>query len=415
MKILLLATYSIVEPRHGGQLRTRHIFEEYKKAGIDVDYAGIFPEGAYLQHADTDLQLPGDLGGRTLEPYEHPVYDHVWGLHIASTALARQALLERIRANRYDYIQIDLLYVWPLVRQCLAELDSQEHRPGIIYSSQNIEHEMKKQVLSQLGAPQFSVDRYSDEVLALERELAHDADFVFAVSEADRDYLNVIGERSDCVLAKNGTSPSTVSIEATEDWRPVLPADPFAVFISSAHPPNAVGFFSVLGQSLAFLPPDRKIVIAGGVTEVIERSKSYKKWAAINNSRTLRLGVVDDIGIAAMRRFAHVFVLPLTAGGGSNIKTAEALLTGAYVLGTPTAFRGFEAFISEPGVYVESDPAAYRSRLFRLLHSDRLQLSDTALAFRRQVLWESTLAAMPACLLNTTQSSRHAQGTPDLD
>ena len=73
MRVLLLATYSIVEPRHGGQLRTRHIYEEYKKASIAVDYCGVFPRDAYPQRAQDDLELPGDLGGRVLARFEQPV------------------------------------------------------------------------------------------------------------------------------------------------------------------------------------------------------------------------------------------------------------------------------------------------------------------------------------------------------
>ncbi|MEJ8811735.1 hypothetical protein WKW77_11710 [Variovorax ureilyticus] len=412
MKVLLSATYPLVEPRHGGQLRTRHIYEIYKKAGIDVDYVGIFPEGAYTQRADTDLQLPGELGGRTLQEHEQALYDYVWGMHIANNELARCSLLKRIRAGRYDYIQIDLLYVWPLVRECLSQLGPDEPRPRIIYSSQNIEHEMKRQILQELGAPAGTVEQYGKEVFELERDIARKASHVFAVSESDRNTLNVISDRNDCVLAKNGTSYSTVSERATEDWRPVLPSDPFAVFISSGHLPNAVGFSTVMGQSMAFLPPDRKLVIAGGVTEVIERTKAYRRWSGINNARTLRLGIVDDIGIAAMRRFAHVFILPITAGGGSNIKTAEALLTGAHVLGTPTAFRGYEEYIDEPSVYVEADPVRFRARLVELLHSGRAKLSDADLVARKRLLWESALSAMPAQLFK--ESSLHAHGTTDL-
>ncbi|HYP82107.1 hypothetical protein [Variovorax sp.] len=414
MKILQLATFPIVEPRHGGQLRTRHIYDEYRKAGIDVDFVGIFPQGAYSQHASSDLQLPGDLAGRVLREYEHPVYDYIWGTHIASLPVARDALLARIRQATYDFIQIDHICAWPLARECLSILRPGEAKPRIIYSAHNIEHEMRRQVLRELRAPSAAIEQYGDAVLALEREVATRATHAFAVSTVDRNFINSVGRRNDCVQAKNGTAYSTVPEIATEDWRPVLPRDPFAVFISSGHLPNAVGFSAALGDSLAFLPPDRKLVIAGGVTPVIERTEPYRRWAAINNSRTLRLGVVDDIGIAAMRRFAHVFVLPITAGGGSNIKTAEALLTGAHVLATPTAFRGFEEYIDEPAVHVEADPDRFRKKLVALLEGERAQLTEAEQAVRKRLLWESTLSPMISKLLSLEESSPNAQGTAGL-
>ncbi|KPU94372.1 hypothetical protein APR50_08155 [Variovorax paradoxus] len=407
-KVLIIATFPIIEPRHGGQLRTRHIYEAYRKAGIEVDYVGFFPEGSYPRHATTDIVLPGTLGGRPLEECEHVVYDHLWGLHIATTRQARDALLRVLRSKPYDFIQIDHLYLWPLVRACLAELGPQEHRPRIVHSAHNIEHAMKRQILAQSGATEALVAQHGEDILALEREITLEAEIVFAVTAADQAYLNELGQREDAVLAPNGTSPPDASPDAIETWKRALPREPFAVFVSSAHPPNAVGFFSVFSQSLAFLPPDRKLVIAGGVTSLLEKHREYRRWAGINDDRTLRLGIVDDAGIAALRRLGHVYILPITAGGGSNIKTAEALLTGAYVIGTSTAFRGFEDFIGDPGVFVEDDPHAFRARLFELLHRERLAIGEAELNHRRRLLWESTLAPMPTHLLATFARHAHA-------
>lgn len=399
-KVLLVATYPIVEPRHGGQLRTRHIHDEYIKAGIEVDYCGIFPEGIYPDHSERDVQFPGDLDGRELQDYERAVYDHIWGLHVADMPAARDCIVHRLKEGRYDFVQIDLLYAWPLLRRCIDELPPDARRPRLIYSSQNIEHQMKRQVLSLLGAPDAVVDQYQQEVRDIEVDLIERADLLFAVSAEDRDEINAAGKRLDCVLARNGSMPLQVAEEATEPWREVLPGEPFAVFISSAHLPNAVGFFSLFGGSLAFLPPGRRLVIAGGVTGVIEANPTYRQWAAINDARSTRLGTVDDVGVAAVRRFGHVFVLPITAGGGSNIKTAEALLTGAYVLGTSTAFRGYEQYMEAPGVFVEDDPRAFRDRLLQLLSMDRAAPAPETLTARRQLLWDASLAPMPAKILD---------------
>ncbi len=407
-RVLIIATFPIVEPQHGGQLRTRHIYEQYKKAGIEVDYAGFFPKGSYSRFASADVELPGVLDEQPLKDHEHVVYDHLWGLHIATTAQARSALLRLLRAKPYDFVQVDHLYLWPLLRQCLAELGPDEHRPRVIHSAHNNEHAMKTQILAQSGAPEAAIKQHGDDILALERDITTQAEIVFAVTEADQAYLNQLGQRDDCVLAPNGTSLPEVPTEAIEAKRQSLPKEPFAVFVSSAHPPNAVGFFSVLGQSLAFLPPDLRIVIAGSVTRLLESSSDYRKWSGINDHRTIRLGVVDDVTIAALRRFAHVYILPITAGGGSNIKTAEALLTGNYVLGTSTAFRGFEEYIHEPGVFVEDDPHAFRARLLDLLSRQRLDPSEASLATRQRLLWESTLAPMPAHLLATFARYAHA-------
>ena len=45
-------------------------------------------------------------------------------------------------------------------------------------------------------------------------------------------------------------------------------------------------------------------------------------------------------------------LLPITYGGGSNLKTAEALLTGHPIIATAKAFRGCEVFTDMPGMII---------------------------------------------------------------
>jgi hypothetical protein len=401
IKILMLANYPIVEPRHGGQLRTFHIKQEYARAGIEVDLVSFFQEGGYQYYESTDIPLPGSLAVTINKEFDYAVYDYLSALHVAQDPVIYDKLASKIRTGGYDYVQLEQPYFWPVVKKILASQSSEAAgtAPRVIFSSQNIEYEMKEEVLHKIKAPQDYVSLISDSIRQIEIELVRSAHITFAVSEQDRVKLQELGGRNDVVLLPNGVGKLDVDPQSVEGWRAIVPKEPFATYISSAHLPNAVGFFSLLGNSLAFLPPDRKMVVAGGVCQLIERSEEFNKWISINRSRSILFGPVDNIGVAALRKFTQVFVLPITTGGGSNIKTAEALVTGAYVLGTSTAFRGFEHFANEAGVFIEDDPQAFRSRLVSLLSLPPNKVSEDSRRKRESLLWENTLKEISKVVL----------------
>lgn len=127
-----------------------------------------------------------------------------------------------------------------------------------------------------------------------------------------------------------------------EAWKKKLPPGPFALFVGSAHPPNISGFFDVLGDSLGFLAPDRSAHLRRWQRRPAPPPihPAFQRWKPLNESRIQILGMLDDADLAAVKSLAHLFILPISEGGGSNIKTAEALYSGKYVLGTPTSSAG---------------------------------------------------------------------------
>jgi hypothetical protein len=83
-------------------------------------------------------------------------------------------------------------------------------------------------------------------------------------------------------------------------------------------------------------------------------------------------------------------------GAGSNIKTAEALLSGKYVIGTPVAFRGFENFVELPEVRVADGPKKIQAALHEVLKLPRLAetVPMTGEAPRLTLTWESALGGL---------------------
>ena len=60
----------------------------------------------------------------------------------------------------------------------------------------------------------------------------------------------------------------------------------------------------------------------------------------------------DDIDSLILKSAG--MLLPIWTGGGSNLKTAQALLSNRTLVGTEYSFRGFESFKDAEGVHLVS-------------------------------------------------------------
>jgi len=171
----------------------------------------------------------------------------------------------------------------------------------------------------------------------------------------------------------------------------------FALFVGSAYPPNVRGFWQMFAPSLAFLAPDERVVVAGGIGGIIMELREARVWERINASRLECVGPQSEADLAALLALASCIVLPITIGGGSNIKTAEAIFSGKLVVGTTTSFRGYEGMPPFPGVHSTDDPAEFRGLVRRALDGTLPQPAPER-NVRRRVLWSETLKMLPAAV-----------------
>ena len=124
----------------------------------------------------------------------------------------------------------------------------------------------------------------------------------------------------------------------------------------------------MVGPSLGYLPPDARIVVAGGVTNLISQCERYGPASPVNGNRLhLITETVGDDDMAALLHLAQAILLPITSGGGSNLKTVEALLTGRPIVAASYAFRGVEEFAALPRVHLCDTAAEFQAAVQRLL------------------------------------------------
>lgn len=395
-RILVLGSYPTRRPIHGGQVRLAQLVAAYQRHGFTVRQVNVFvPQPVYAHHglgarlrgASFDLPLSGrrvQAAARGQVPF---IEDLLSGQIVAADA-SSAAAIERY-AGQVDWVHLEQPWLLPLVERL-----RQRGRLGrfrLIYGSQNIEHPLKRAIFEQYGVTHG--EAVLADIASLESAAAGQADVVVAVTAADARQLGQ-WTQAPIVLAPNGVQPWTSSSRQRRSWLARLGEAPFALYVASAHPPNIQGFCEAFGESLAALSPTQRVVLAGSVAEHVLHAHWFRRWEALNARRVHVAGLLTHEELAALKDLTHTFVLPVTAGGGSNLKTAEALYAGRHVVATSLAMRGFEAFADLPGVTVVAPGPAFANAVSDSLGRRPPAASQQAATRREQLTWACTLSSL---------------------
>lgn len=403
--MLLLSTYPFAEPRHGGQLRLAHVAKAYAAAGWQVESLAVCEEESFATQrvGPRDMVFPAASPYRQFKGRNVPlVADLQTGLFAAADdggfALVKARLPQQLVA-----IHVEQPWLWPLALR-LKQLPGLEH-VVLIYGSQNIEAPLKRDILASYQVSHADVQAVVAEIDAVEQRAARAADITLAVTHADLAVLIGWGARRP-VLAANGIAPWQAQQNKLAHWRAQLPQAPWMLYVASAHPPNFMDFSQCVGPSMGCFAPDSKLVVAGSVGEHLYQHLAAGRWHSLNLSRLQLLHVLADDDLAAVKTLAHAYLLPIGHGGGSNIKTAEALYSGAYVVGTKAAFRGFEDLLDLPEVTVARSPAEFQVAIRRVLAQPAVSPAQRqAGRARREALgWAHCLAHIPAAVAAASEA-----------
>lgn len=408
MKSLVqLTIYPLNSPRHGGQLRCSAIRECYRSLGIDVRTIAAMHEDLHRgEREHDDIALSAALP--EWQPTLVRFIDLQTGYALANDERAYREFASRLDRLHPDAIQLEQPWLYPAVRRWLHERDRRGH-PLLIYSSQNIEWKLKR---DEMPAGLAATEEYMGEierVRALECDLAHAADVVIACTDEEFRELRAMAGNDErhrtFVTARNAISPFEPDAPRTAALKKRLGIERYPMFVGSAHPPNADGFWRMLAPSLAFLRPDEKIVVAGGVGHILRQHPIYADWSGINEPRLLVLGEIDAKDLAALLYGAAVILLPITTGGGSNLKTAEALYTGRPVVSTSHALRGYGHPSAWPSLTIADDSDVFRRAVRSKLDDVASSLGGEYESTRERVTWRATLEGLRVAIAELLSSA----------
>jgi glycosyltransferase involved in cell wall biosynthesis len=106
------------------------------------------------------------------------------------------------------------------------------------------------------------------------------------------------------------------------------------------------------------------------------------------------IGESSDSEIAGGIQSSTGIILPIWEGGGSNLKTAQALVSGKYILSTNYAFRGYEQFASTESLLLTDDEKSF----VKEMNSPRCSTKNVNRIGVEVLEWKSILKDLPNTL-----------------
>ncbi|MFJ1269610.1 glycosyltransferase [Legionella lytica] len=388
MNILFLCIYPINVPLHGGQHRASNIVKTYKGLGHSVKVVGVLGSSLYPAEEGFEPSPP------TIE-YLSYINDSSlmedWALSwlFSKNDTYFHALRKRI-IETPDVIQIEQPWLFPFA----LRLRNEGYIPKctkLLYSSQNIEFQLKHQIVKQFRGSN-TADKYSELVKNMELSAFSNADAITAVSKQDKEVIEQYCD-TPVVVAANGVAAWTTGRSDIDDANHYVRNQRYALFCGSAHPPNIKGFFDIFSGGVGCFLPDQKLVLVGGASDFIVNNQEFGRSAGLQKC-VVSAGAIKQNVLHGLLECAHCIILPITEGGGTNLKTAEALWAGHYIVATSIAMRGFEQFKDEDGVFIADTSTAFKQILRHVMNLPALVVTEESRKRRQKVLWRHLLQPM---------------------
>jgi hypothetical protein len=393
MRILQISTHTTLRPRHGGQLRSHHIGRVIEAAGFDLKRLAI----AYKTPDDPiDAREPlidisqSKAWWRMIDNGPMELNDFFALRAVLEERALTEQVLHAIRAADPDVVMLEHPWMWPLVKG--MELVA-SGRIRVIYNSQNVEAHLKRHILNEAGYK--GVDKLLWQVEELESDLVRLSAAMTVCTKLDGDVFAGWGA-TRIVVANNGAVRPNYDHLVGILPQPLEQCQKYALAIGSNHPPNLAGLKQLVTPALKFLRPLQRIVVAGGVCGPFNDWLQEQGLLAMANDRMVLLGPVSELCLNSLIANASVMLLPIPYGGGSNVKTAEALLSGKRVVATASAMRGFTEFQSLPAVDVADNEQSFAEAILEAFDAGSPAPYDGALL--DSLLWDNTLAPIVALL-----------------
>jgi glycosyltransferase involved in cell wall biosynthesis len=390
-RILGLSTYPIAKPRHGGQLRVNALGLFYRSLGYEYECAAVYESPPYG---------PGSIGPNDIKlSYVEPRWadvpflgDVASGFFASESPSAYEHFSRIVTRFKPDIVQLEHPFLWPLVRRLRAEgrLDG----VSIVYSSHNWEGPLKESMLLRAGVPAEQAASYRTLIETMEAELAAVSSIIIAVSAEEADIYAGMATSATVLVAPNGTSrPPAAASPSRSEVLARFDGGKFMFFVGSAYPPNVEGFGELVADGgFYFLPPHKAVAVCGGASDAIFGSPEYQRFLGGNGERVHFFPDIGDEDLWSLKGAAHAFLLPIKFGGGTNLKSAEALASGKWVVSTTMALRGLDRFIGAPGVLIADTPEGFRRAIIKVMNSPPLKLGKADIEARASVYWDRAMA-----------------------
>ncbi|WP_158809677.1 glycosyltransferase [Beijerinckia sp. L45] len=388
LKALTVATYPIDTPRHGGQIRSAAINATLRTMGWKTEHLCVFNKNDYPEAAIGPWNFAygsdvADKFERTGGRADVDASDHILE---SEEMIARISHL--IRSFNPGVFLVEQPWLWPVLKCVLKETNNLS---PVVYSSHNHELPLLKQLLK--SGNTVGNARLLKKAEHIESDLVQHSSGLICVCEADSSSMQM--GHLPLLIAPNGVWPRVAQGNNDKVLDRRLRFMDYALFVGSAHPPNASGFDTMLRPLVKMMPPNQRIAVVGGVCNLLPSTSMFNAQPGLAETRIELLGTQSEDSLTNLISHTKGFILPITEGGGTNLKTAEALYSRKPIIATPAAFRGFEKFKSYPNVFISDEATPFCQSLVTLL--DKVGQATT---YQREHLCGIEGLTWPQCLLH---------------
>jgi glycosyltransferase involved in cell wall biosynthesis len=394
-RILIIGSYPITKPRHGGQKRVQAVVKEYQKHFTNVKFIAVFSRWANPDHGSDDIPVSHQTDREIMRSAR--LEDIICGEAIYNESKVKQSVTQVLRTYRPDVIQLEQAYPYLGLKPLLKELGMS---PQIIFDTHNVESEMKPSIYKEAGLKDKEATALIARITDLESDLLANSALTVAVSAADEAVFKHAGARR-VIIARNGIYPVTSAEANRRYWLNFFKENRInhrVLYVSSAHLPNWTGLQKMIGDGLGFLSPDTRILIAGGLSDYLTTRHIWPETpgAATFWCRAEGCGILTEDRLGGLIQASDMMILPIFTGGGSNLKTAEALLSGKPIVATSYAFRAYEQFMDLPTVTIADTPKDFQQGILNTIKASSPRLTNAQIQSLQAVTWPNCLSDLIA-------------------
>ncbi len=406
MRILQISTHTTLFPRHGGQIRSNRIAANMEKDGHTLRRLAVgyrppdHVNDAREPHINIATSSYCTSGRHEREFGDGWKYFTDYGsmLAVRDCGAMKEEFFKAITKAGPDVIMLEHPWLWPVVNEYRTKICKQI---PVIYNSHNLEIALKRafKVKEKLNIS----EKILTMIEALERDCVLNAVATTACTDEDRDAFLAMGAELAVTVA-NGTDYKQRD-HLMNMLPPGIPKDAsYALFVGSYHPPNISGFLNLLGPHLPRLRAHQRFVVVGGAGHSIHDGLRGSGREILMEGRFIHLGMAPQLVLEAVIANASVIALPIQYGGGSNLKTAEALLSGRRVVATRHSMRGFPGMQEMKNLRVVDEADFGPTVLEELSKPFSVNYDDLPV----HLLWENTTLPLRDILSKIRNTARRA-------
>ena len=383
-RILVVAPYPIKKSMHGGQKRVQALVARYRELSDEVSFVAVYLGKSHKEAFKSDIAISDSSIYERLA-LNPELTDIITGTALVEVADVKNKFISILKRKRPQVIHVEQPYMVEPVTTILKEIDM---KCLIIFGSQNVEFEMKRSIYK-TQLTKHDLNNLTKATKRIEERAVEIADIVIAVSTYDLGVLVQSYKYKPRFVIPNGIERPSENVSKSNYWATYKldnKIEHLVTFIGSAHPPNYLGFTALLANIQT--SPSVRMVIAGGVSSLVKPKDSTQQ------NRLILAGELSSSSLRALLYESEIILLPILNGGGSNLKTAEAIISRKKIVATKYAFRGYEKYLTLPNIYIANSPKGFEAALNKAIDESYIRLSPEQNELTETVTWSHTLIKM---------------------